>query len=218
MEHNNSHGRVDAAADGYIRDGSIYRPAPRIDESKAWFRLEVRRSKIHRWGVFALEDIPARRRVIEYTGEKIDNEEHERRSEGRDLLYFFTVSPRRVLDPGVGGSGAEFINHSCDPNCETDEVDGRVWITAISNIAAGEEITYDYCLYDGGDEEQLCNCNTRHCRGSMYSREELRQRLAVKVDIKLTAEDRGQIVLRFESNDDFTRVIDWLRRADAKAA
>ena len=53
---------------------------------------------------------------------------------------------------------AMFINHSCDPNCETEEKDGRVWIRAIRNIAPGEEITYDYCLYDGGDDEAVCNC------------------------------------------------------------
>jgi hypothetical protein len=62
-----------------------------------------------------------------------------------------------------------FINHSCDPNCETSEVGGRVWIEAIRDIASGEEITYDYCLYDGGGEEAPCNCGTAHCRGTMYA-------------------------------------------------
>jgi SET domain-containing protein len=73
---------------------------------------------------------------------------------------------------------AMFINHSCEANCETSEVRGRVWITAIKNIPAGVEITYDYCLYDGGEDEAICNCGAKKCRGSMYSPEEIRRRKA----------------------------------------
>jgi hypothetical protein len=71
-----------------------------------------------------------------------------------------------------------FINHSCDPNCETEEIKGRVWIRAIRKIEPGEEITYDYCLYDGGDDEAVCNCGAKKCRGTMYSPEEIRRRKA----------------------------------------
>jgi hypothetical protein len=71
---------------------------------------------------------------------------------------------------------AMFINHSCDANCETSEIGGRVWIKSIRAIAAGEEITYDYCLYDGGDDEAICNCGAKKCRGTMYSKEEIRRR------------------------------------------
>ena len=63
-------------------------------------------------------------------------------------------------------------------NCETSEEHGRVWVTAIKNIAAGEEITYDYCLYDGGEDEALCNCGAKKCRGTMYSKEEVKRRKA----------------------------------------
>jgi hypothetical protein len=80
-----------------------------------------------------------------------------------------------------------FINHSCDPNCETEEKDGHVWITAIRNIDPAEEITYDYCLYDGGDDEATCNCGASKCRGTMYSREEIRRRKAVAKKAALKA-------------------------------
>jgi hypothetical protein len=73
---------------------------------------------------------------------------------------------------------AMFINHSCAANCESSEVEGRVWITALRRIEAGEEITYDYCLYDGGDDEAACNCGAKNCRGTMYSKEEIRRRKA----------------------------------------
>jgi hypothetical protein len=72
-----------------------------------------------------------------------------------------------------------FINHSCDANCETSEVDGRVYVTAIKNIPAGAEITYDYCLYDGDETDPaICNCGTKTCRGTMYSPKEIRRRKA----------------------------------------
>jgi hypothetical protein len=83
----------------------------------------------------------------------------------------------------IDGHGiAMFINHSCDANCETEEIDGHVWIMAVRDIAAGEELCYDYCLYDGDEEEAPCNCGAKNCRGSMYSVEELRRRkrLALK--------------------------------------
>src|SRR5208337_2405337 len=86
-----------------------------------------------------------------------------------------------------GHSMAMFINHSCDPNCETEEVKGRVWIKAIKNIAPGDEITYDYCLYDGGDDEAYCNCGAKKCRGTMYSNEEIRRRRSVAKKAALKA-------------------------------
>ena len=75
---------------------------------------------------------------------------------------------------------AMFINHSCDPNCETEEENGHVWIKAIRNIAAAEEITYDYCLYDGGADEAICNCGSEKCRGTMYSENEVKRRTAAE--------------------------------------
>src|SRR3954452_13651772 len=69
-----------------------------------------------------------------------------------------------------------FINHSCDPNCETDEVKGRVWIRAIRNIAANEELTYDYNLYDGDKDDANCNCGSVRCRRTMYPHDEIRRR------------------------------------------
>jgi uncharacterized protein len=74
-----------------------------------------------------------------------------------------------------------FVNHSCSPNCEIDEIDGRIFIRTRRNLKAGEELTYDYWLYDG-DDEAPCHCGSKRCRGSMYSPAELRrlQRIAAK--------------------------------------
>src|SRR5262249_58993490 len=68
-------------------------------------------------------------------------------------------------------------NHSCDPNCEADELEGRVWISATRDIEAGEELTYDYNLYDGEeDDESPCACGAKNCRGTLFSEEELERR------------------------------------------
>src|SRR5689334_22089939 len=87
---------------------------PRIDPQHARFRLKLRPSPIHRWGVYAAEAIPSRRKVIEYTGERISRRETLRCGQA-ELTYLFTLDKYWTLDGSVGGSGAEFINHSCDP-------------------------------------------------------------------------------------------------------
>src|SRR5262245_41191656 len=86
---------------------------PVIDPAYACFKLQVGRSTIHRWGLYAGEDIPGRRKIIEYTGERISRRETKRRAQG-PLNYIFTLNSYWSIDGSVGGSGAEFINHSCD--------------------------------------------------------------------------------------------------------
>ena len=137
---------------------------PQIDQEKASFRLECRRSKIHRWGVFAAEPIPARRRVIEYTGERIDAAEMERRA-GKKLLYLFSVSPNRIIDGAAGGSGAQYINHSCDGNLKSYSVSGHIYLSSVRPIEAGEELTYDYNIDEEFDVP--CVCGAENCRGKL---------------------------------------------------
>jgi hypothetical protein len=142
--------------------------------------LIVRSSLIHAAGCYTTTTIAKGTRVVEYTGPLIDKEEADRRYEHKPITYLFGIGDgSKVID---GHGIAMFINHSCDANCETEEVEGRVWIMAIRDIAAGEELCYDYCLYDGDEEEAPCNCGAKKCRGSMYSAEELRRRkrLALK--------------------------------------
>jgi hypothetical protein len=91
-----------------------------------------------------------------------------------------------------GQCTAMYINHSCAPNCETVEKGGRVWVKAIRNIAAGEELTYDYCLYDGDEDEALCNCRTASCRGTMYSEEEVKRRKAAAKKTAKKAAKKGR--------------------------
>lgn len=136
---------------------------PRICKQVCPFRLEYRASPIHRWGIFAAEPIPARRRVIEYTGERIDPDEVRRRSV-RPRMYIFWVSPRLAIDGAIGGSGAEFINHGCEPNLISRVRQRRVHLVSLRAIAAGEELLLDYRIR--GDVPLLpCHCGAPDCRG-----------------------------------------------------
>ena len=138
--------------------------------------LIIRSSAIHAAGCYTTTAIRKGVRVAEYTGPRLTKAQADAAYEKLPITYLFGLGKgATVID---GHCMAMFINHSCDPNCETEEVRGRVWIKSIRKIAAGEEITYDYCLYDGGDEDATCNCGAKKCRGTMYSREEIRRRKA----------------------------------------
>jgi uncharacterized protein len=130
--------------------------------------LVIRPSRIHAAGVFTTAPICKGARVVEYTGPRISPEEADRRYEGAPRTYLYGLEDGKTVIDG-DGMGA-FLNHSCEPNCEVDEIDGRVWLFAIRNIGAGEELVWDYNLYDDEDPAP-CHCGAPKCRGTMYSRE-----------------------------------------------
>jgi uncharacterized protein len=136
---------------------------PTIDPRYARFRLRVRRSRIHRWGVYADEAIPPGRKVLEYAGEKINRHEKKRRE---DSKYLFELDSYWTLDGGVGGSGAEFVNHSCNPNLATRILKGHILYFSRRRIAKGEELTVDY-NFDWDDEHVPCACGADRCRGTI---------------------------------------------------
>ena len=138
--------------------------------------LIIRSSAIHAAGCYTTTPIRKGARVAEYTGHPLTKAEADQAYEASPITYLFGLGDGSVVIDGH--SAAMFINHSCDADCETTEEKGRVWIKAIRRIAAGEEITYDYCLYDGGEDEALCNCGAKKCRGTMYSKEEVKRRKA----------------------------------------
>lgn len=121
--------------------------------------IERRKSKLHGWGVFALEPITKNTRIIDYDGELIDHKEslkRETRYLKRGEIWCFTVNSRWVRDAHEGGNVARFVNHSCKPNCYTHIVGRTIWIRAARNIRAGEELTYDY--HTDGEKVIPCRC------------------------------------------------------------
>jgi Proteins containing SET domain len=140
--------------------------------------LIIRSSAIHAAGCYTTTAIRKGECLAEYTGHILSKDKADKTYDEAPITYLFGLGDgEMVID---GHSMAMFINHSCDPNCETEEEDGHVLIRAIRDISAAEEITYDYCLYDGGDDEAICNCGTAKCRGTMYSAQEVRSRNAAK--------------------------------------
>jgi SET domain-containing protein len=139
--------------------------------------FEVRRSTISGLGAFATRPIRKGTRIIEYKGERITPAEADARYEGgpsaHPLVLLFTVDDRTVIDAGVGGNEARFINHSCEPNCEAVTERRRVWILATRHIRPGEELTYDYNLTASDEDESCadeyaCLCRAPACRGTMF--------------------------------------------------
>ena len=138
---------------------------PRIDPDYACFRLKLRRSPIHRYGVYTAEFIPARRKVIEYAGERINRRETSRRGAGPHT-YLFTLNHYWTIDGAVGGSGAEYINHSCQPNLRASIHREHILYFSKRDIEAGEELTVDY-NFSRKVERVPCCCGSPGCRGAI---------------------------------------------------
>jgi uncharacterized protein len=139
--------------------------------------IEVRESPLHGRGVFATRRIPKGARVIEYLGERVSHGEADRRYEEKDAndnhTFLFIVDDDTVIDAGVDGNDARFVNHACQPNCESVIEDARVFIDTVRAIEPGEELTYDYQIQREPDDPPdidtifACRCGHRRCRGSM---------------------------------------------------
>jgi SET domain-containing protein len=139
--------------------------------------FEVRHSRIHGYGVFAARRIRKGTTVIEYLGDRVSHDEADSRYENKDPndnhTFLFTVDSKIVIDGGVGGNDARYINHGCDPNCASTTENKRIYVEAIRTIQPGEELAYDYQIErdpedpPNVDEIFACRCGAAKCRGSM---------------------------------------------------
>jgi SET domain-containing protein len=140
--------------------------------------VEVRRSRIQGRGVFATRDVAEGERIIEYTGALITNEEADAQCDDESMrrhhTFLFGVDARYTIDGARGGNESRYINHSCEPNCESVIERRRVFIHALRDIVAGEELLYDY-WYSTDEEYTLddlrriypCRCRAPSCRGTL---------------------------------------------------
>ena len=139
--------------------------------------IKVRRSKVHGQGVFALQRIRKGTRIIEYVGDRISHARANRRYDDHDAndnhTFLFAVDRNVVIDATVDGNDSRFINHSCDPNCESNIEKRRVFVDAIRTIEVGEELNYDYQIGRERDDPPnvdviyACRCGAKDCRGTM---------------------------------------------------
>lgn len=133
---------------------------PIVPRPVALPRIIRGQSRLHGEGVFAGEAIAKNRRIIDYAGELVRNDEaceaREREYLAQGCIWVFRVNRAWSRDANVGGNIARFINHSCSPNCYFEVVDKTIWIRAGRNIRRGEELTYDYRII--GERTMPCRC------------------------------------------------------------
>ena len=147
-------------------------------------------STIHASGLFARSNIETGSRIIEYRGLKITKSQSDKiadvhieanKKEGNvGSVYIFTLNDRYDINGKVSWNLAKYINHSCDPNCETDIVRGKIWISAIKDIKKGEELSYDYGYDMNYLEDHPCRCGSKNCVGYIV-RSNLRWRVKKKL-------------------------------------
>ncbi len=150
--------------------------------------LKIGRSSLAGRGVFTTRVVPKGTLLLEYLGERISHEEAGERyyaaKEPDAFVLLFTVDRKVVIDGGVGGRAARYVNHSCDPNCEADEIGGRIFITSIRDIPTGAELTYDYNMEAPSPlprdwrRRYACRCGTPRCRGTIVVRPRRRRKPA----------------------------------------
>jgi len=155
------------------------RPTDAAGTTKKGRRIQVRHSGVHGKGVFALQPIRAGETIIEYTGELISWKEALRRHphdpSDPNHTFYFHIDDKHVIDANVGGNASRWINHACETNCEADEVDGRIFIKALTDVQPGEELFYDYGLVVDGrltkklKKEYPCHCGAPSCRGTLLA-------------------------------------------------
>jgi len=141
--------------------------------------VEVRHSPVHGYGVFAVRRIRKGTTIMEYLGDRVSHEEADSRYEHKDAndnhTFLFTVDSKTVIDGGVGGNDARFINHGCDPNCASASHNKRIFVEAVRTIQPGEELAYDYQIQrdpedpPNVDEIFACRCGAVKCRGTMLA-------------------------------------------------
>ena len=146
-------------------------------------------SAIHGKGVVATRTIRKNSRIIEYIGEKITKEESERRAwerlkkakkNGEGAVYIFDLNEEYDLDGDQPDNPARLINHSCEPNCESELNDDRIWIIALKTIREGEELTFDYGYDLDHYEDHPCRCGSPSCAGYIV-RSDLRKKLKKRI-------------------------------------
>ncbi len=148
---------------------------------------KVKSSKIHGTGIFATKNIKKGVKIIEYIGEKISKKEGDRRSALRikkflnssdtGSVYIFELNKKYDIDGSFLYNKARYINHSCDPNCEVDIIQNKIWISSIKPIKKGQELSYDYGYEFDEDDftDHVCKCSSKKCIGYIISQDDWKE-------------------------------------------
>ncbi len=147
--------------------------------------VKVQSSSIHNRGLFAAKKIPEGVHFIQYIGELIPKKLSVKRGVNQyDIaqetdegsVYIFDLDEKRDLDGNFEWNIARLANHSCEPNCEAQDIEGEIWFVALRDIKKGEELTFNYGYALEHWEEHPCHCGTDNCIGYIV-RDEDRKKL-----------------------------------------
>ena len=131
-------------------------------------------SKINRKGLFANKDIMKGTKIINYIGKiitKKQTDENPKFDNGK-AIYLYNLNDKYDLDGDFKYNTARLINHSCNPNCEVQIINNKIWILSIKNIKKGEELSYDYGYsYDSDYKDYKCNCGSLNCLGYILNKD-----------------------------------------------
>jgi hypothetical protein len=152
---------------------------PRSKAFNSGRRTQVRKSEIHGKGVYAIRPIKAGDKVLEYKGEIITWKKaqacHPHDASQPNHTFYFHVDDNHVINAKHTGNSAKWINHSCEPNLEAEQDGNRIFLNALRNIKAGEELSFDYGLIIDMrktakvKKEYACFCGATNCRGTMLN-------------------------------------------------
>lgn len=174
------------------REAELVRKFKKFYERAQSDLCEVRGSEIHGRGVYATQDIAKETEVIEYVGEPINKDISEDRAwdqyaraeqHGDAAVYIFTLDDEWDIDGNVPWNTARLINHSCEPNCEAWIIGRKIYIYSLTDIKAGDELTFDYGFDIECYEDHPCRCGKDSCIGYIVTQDqwpELRERIAEK--------------------------------------
>jgi len=134
--------------------------------------LQAKKSVIHGLGCFAVQFIPKGQRIVEYSGPRLNLEQTLKALE-KGNEYIFDIDSHYSVDGSVMSNAGRYLNHSCDPNCESDIISGKVWIDAMRDIHKGEEVTINYNYELEGFSNRSCQCGSKNCPGFMIANHQL---------------------------------------------
>lgn len=189
---------------------SGHRCSNQMFTKREYSKLDVLRAGAKGFGLFAAQDMKAGQFVIEYLGEVLEEEEYHRRKEyfietGQRHYYFMNIGNGEVIDASRRGNLGRFINHSCEPNCETQKwvVHGElaIGLFTLEDIPAGTELTFDYNFERYGDKPMKCLCASKNCRGVIGGTQDKEGSAATRAAIAAAVEPQ-----EWEQDPDFIMV------------
>jgi len=133
-------------------------------------QVRVGPSRIAGQGLFVAQDIKKGMRILPYIGEKISTYESARRREEGNA-YIFHLNYRAAIDGQTLENTARYINHSCAPNCAVEKTNGTLWIVAVRDITAGEELSFNYGYEITHYQNNPCNCGVQNCCGYILAQQ-----------------------------------------------